>query len=439
MMIRERQSHNAQRLKVVFFDHTAQLGGGEFTLFDIVRSLDPAHYSPLVLLASDGPLNDLCRAHGIETHILPLAPNVLHTRKDSLTSSGLFRPRIMWNIFTYAFRLGSFLRKYKAHLVHTNSLKADVLGGFGARLAGVPVIWHVHDRIENEYLPRFAVTTFRRLCRFLPNGIIANSQATMDTLKLPSSAKTAVAYSVMKTFELGAAGKSLPEPSNLRIVGLIGRISKWKGQHIFIEAISRIRERFSDVRFQIIGAALFGEQTYETEIKTLANDLGLNDCLEFMGFRDDVPDLMSKMCLCVHASISGEPFGQVVLQAMAAGKPVIATDGGGIPEIVVNGETGLLVRMNDVDAMTEAMIALLNNPDYANALGKAGQERATPIIYTTSASTSASPFNCRTTTSMPLATPKNLASRWVAIFWQTRKHSCSFMHFLLLLLRKMRR
>lgn len=157
-------------------------------------------------------------------------------------------------------------------------------------------------------------------------------------------------------------------------IGLIGRISPWKGQHIFIQAAAMIRDEFPNVQFQIIGAPLFSETEYESQVKHLARE-HLGEQVEFTGFVNDVQSVLAKLHIVVHASTVGEPFGQVVIEGMAAGKPVIATNGGGIPEIVVDGVTGLLVKMNDAGALADAMASLLHDPKKAQAMGKQGRER----------------------------------------------------------------
>ena len=116
-------------------------------------------------------------------------------------------------------------------------------------------------------------------------------------------------------------------------------------------------------------APLFSEQDYELEIQTLARTLGIHESVEFTGFRQDVPEQIQAMDLVVHASIIGEPFGQVVIEAMAAAKPVVATRGGGVPEIDVDSQTGLLVPMGDANAMADAICALLENYERACLIG----------------------------------------------------------------------
>jgi len=380
-----RSSHPAPR-RILFVDHTAKLGGGEIALLNLVRHLDPTRYTPLVLLFSEGPLKDRLEEAGIQTHVLPLSPSIINTRKDTLGTKSLLRPRDIFAAVRFIRRLRQFMRAQNIALVHTNSLKADVLAGIAARLAGIPVLWHVRDRIDADYLPGGVVRVFRWLCRIVPDFVIANSAATLDTLALASKYLTATVHSGIEL-----AGRisivhdgmqytksptaSAPSSRRGQLIGLIGRITPWKGQHIFLKAAAQVLKRYPETRFQIIGAALFAEQPYEDQVKALAKSLGLENAVEFTGFRNDVPQLIDQLDIVVHASTTGEPFGQVVIEGMAAGKPVVATNGGGIPEIVVDGVTGLLVPMGDSVAMATAICRLLEDPQVAQRMGRFARQR----------------------------------------------------------------
>ena len=156
---------------------------------------------------------------------------------------------------------------------------------------------------------------------------------------------------------------------------MVGRISPWKGQDIFIRAAALVRQTRPDVRFEIVGSVLFGEEAYESQIHQLVETLGLQDTVLFLGFRNDIPELIAAADILVHASTTPEPFGQVVVQAMAAGKPVVATRGGGVLETVVEHQTGLLVPMGDAPAMAAAILTILANPVQAAAMGRSGRRR----------------------------------------------------------------
>ncbi len=371
---------------IVFFDHTAMMSGGEIALLHLVQHLDRRRYLPVVVLSAEGPLLAKLVDSGVETHVLLLDESVSETRKDSLGARGLLRPGAALNVVRYAWRLARFLKARKADLLHTNSLKSDVIGGIAGRLARIPVIWHIRDRIATDYLPKPAVTGFRWLCRILPNYIITNSEATLKTLCLDVEGRAAVIHSgVTKTYVRvvhdGVEDAAVPEIKPIRgygqspVIGLVGRLSPWKGQHIFLAAAAEVRKQFPTSRYQIIGSAMFGEDAYEAEVRQLCETLGLSDCVEFTGFRKDVPALISQLDILVHASTIGEPFGQVVVEGMVAGKPVVATNGGGVPEIVEDGVTGWLVPMGESTPMAEAIMRLLRDPVGSAEKGAAGRMR----------------------------------------------------------------
>jgi glycosyltransferase involved in cell wall biosynthesis len=385
--------------KILFVDHTALLGGGEIALLNLVRFLDRRRYVPTVLLFQEGPLARRLREQGAQTEVMPLAGSVANARKDSLGGKSLLRMADAAVAGAFVWRVARFIRQCGADVVHTNSLKSDLIGGLAGRLAGVPVVWHVRDRIEDDYLPASVVKVFRLLCRVVPTRVIANSDATRRTIdrfrnentstildgtnmKAASAGerhgreeRTTVVYSgTLIEADDGVPQRASSSPAS-PTVGLVGRITPWKGQDVFLKAAAEVRKRFPEARFQIIGAALFDEKEYERKVHRLAAELGLEEVVEFTGFRDDVPQLIAKLDVVVHASVTGEPFGQVVIEGMAAAKPVVATDGGGIPEIVVDGETGILVAMRDHSAMAAAICSLLADPARAAEMGAAGRRR----------------------------------------------------------------
>lgn len=371
-------SSEAKTLKtILFMDHTARMGGGEIALLNLVTALDPARYRSVVVLATEGPLAAKLQAQGVETRVEPLDPSVRDTRKDSLGLLSAARVRQVWATLTYAFRMARLARRLKADLIHTNSLKADLYGGLAGRLAGIPVVWHVRDNIDGNYLPSPVAAAFRWLAGVVPTAVIANSENTRRTLRLPRRKTSAIVYSgvaeELVRAEQEAAGKtSFPEAP---IVVLVGRIAEWKGQHIFIQAAAEVVKKFPKARFQIVGSPLFGEYDYERSLHELVQTLGVDAQVEFLGFRDDVAALLAQADVVVHASTLGEPFGQVVIEGMAAGKPVIATDGGALPEIVLPGETGLLVPMGDAPAMAAAIDFLLSDFARARNMGNAARQR----------------------------------------------------------------
>lgn len=356
---------------ILFLDHTARMGGGEIALLRLATALDPHRFTPVAVLGSDGPLRHVLTQAGIETHVIALDTAVRETRKETLGWRTLLRPRALLSLAIHVGKLVRFLRKRRIDAVHTNSLKADILGALAARCAGIPVVWHVRDRIADDYLPAPAARAFRLLARILPHRVIANSEATLRTLGGEPCATRCVVHDGIPP----ACKASGETPSGGPVAGLIGRIAPWKGQHLFIQAAYLVHRRIPEARFRIIGSALFGEESYERGLRQLVHTLRLENIVTFEGYRDDIPAALAPLACAVHASVLAEPFGQVAAEAMACGKAVVAVNAGGIREIVVHRRTGLLVPMGDAAAMASAIETLLRRPSLARRMGLAGQKR----------------------------------------------------------------
>lgn len=371
--------------RILYLDHTGAMGGGEIALLNLLKHLDRSRYHPVVALFAEGPLAGRLSQAGIENHLLALSDSVAQTRKESLKGWGLLRGDALAQLLGHVRRVARFIAGGHYDLVHANSLKSDIIGGLAGKLAGTPVLWHVRDRIHADYLPWQAVIGFRTACCLLPDFVAANSQATLDLLR-PAFARVRgqrQARRRMRVIHDGVTADAFVEariesskaaPARITI-GLVGRIAQWKGQEIFVRAAAAVLARYPGCRFRIIGAALFSEQDYETSVRRLVRDLRLEHTVEFTGFRADVAEAIAELDILVHASITGEPFGQVIVEGMAAGKPVVATNGGGVPEIVQDQVTGLLIPMGDPNAMADAICRLLADPSAAAEMGNRGRER----------------------------------------------------------------
>lgn len=165
----EAQTHR----RVVFLDHVARLSSAEIALvhlIDACRDDIRAH----VILGEDGPLVERLRGVGADVEVISMAPQVRDARKDDMTAG-----RLPWrsaaSLARYTLIVRRRLRELQPDLVHTNSLKAAIYGGLAGRLAGLPVVWHIHDRIASDYLPRPAVAVVRLMARCVPSWVLANS------------------------------------------------------------------------------------------------------------------------------------------------------------------------------------------------------------------------------------------------------------------------
>jgi len=154
------------------------------------------------------------------------------------------------------------------------------------------------------------------------------------------------------------------------VVTTVGRLQQWKGQHVALAAAVRVVREFPQARFLIVGDALFGiEKEYPQRLRSLVRELGLGDRVMMLGHRNDIPAILAASDVVLVPSINPEPFGIVTIEAMAAGKPVVASNAGGSLEILTHGDTGLLVPPNSPDALAEAIMQLLANRELRSAIG----------------------------------------------------------------------
>ena len=358
-------------VRVTYIDHCAQLSGAELGLARLVPELDASTH---VVLGEDGPLRTRLEAAHVPVEVLALDRDLARTRRTDVGRR--LDPRTVLRTVSATLALRSRLRELDPDVVHTNSLKAALYGAAAARLAGIPVVWHIHDRIADDYLPGPAVSLVRALSLVLPNAIIANSRTTRATLPR-RAAVTVIAMPIdAATLE---PGPRTPDPDRPFTVAMVGRLAPWKGQDVFVDAFARA---FPDgpERAVIVGAAMFGDDDYAELVAARIERHGLTDRIELVGFVDDVPAVLHDVDCLVHASVVPEPFGQVVVEGLAAGLPVIATDAGGPAEILTDGLDGLLVPIGDADALAAAMGRLRTDTALRRRLSVAAIERAADFL-----------------------------------------------------------
>ncbi|MBI4172523.1 MAG: glycosyltransferase family 4 protein [Actinobacteria bacterium] len=365
----------AEPLRVALVDHTARLGGAEWSLLRLVERLDPAEVRAAVVLGEEGTLGDRLRAAGVPVVVCALDASLRERRKDSLDGRGLADPRSIALAAGAVLRLRRVFRELEAEIVHTNSLKAHVLGGLAGRIAGARVLWHVRDHLAEPYLPRAAVRAVRLAARVVPDAVVAVSESAARTVPRRDVAV------VHQGVDLPPLDGGRPDNGTLR-VGLVGRIAPWKGQDVFLAAAAQVARAFPGAEFVLAGSPLFGEEDFEHELRATAERGDLRGRVQFLGFRDDVHAVFRELDVAVHASTQAEPYGNVVVEAMAAGKPVVASAAGGVLEIVEDGRTGVLVPPGDADALAAALNRLLGNPAERDRLGSAArrcvEERFSP-------------------------------------------------------------
>jgi glycosyltransferase involved in cell wall biosynthesis len=364
-------------LRVVVLDHTAQPSGAELSLLRFLQDLPGVRAH--VILGADGPLVERLRAAGVEVEVMAMDERARGLSKDAVRP-GTVPLASAVATGAYVARLARRIRQLRPDLVHTNSLKADVYGGAAARLAGVPVVWHVHDRVSEDYLPAGAVRLLRGLARVVPAALVANSRATAATL--PGGVPTVVVHEPLPPAGPAPArrhrdGGDPGDGGGPFRVGIVGRLSPWKGQDVFLRAFAAaFPPGTPGVEAAIVGGALFGEAGIEGTLRALCDELGIAGVVDFRGFREDVDAELARLDVLVHASVIPEPFGMVVVEGMAAGLPVVAVGEAGPTEVITDHVDGVLYPINDDAALAAALRELHGDPDLRERLGRAAMVRA---------------------------------------------------------------
>lgn len=357
-------------LRVAYLDHTAKWSGGEIALFHLLANLyRSGSVQPLVILAEEGKLAEKLRELGIDVRIIWLDEKSRSRHRNTVDFTLLLSG---FRVIRHGVKLARILKDEQVVCVHTNSLKSAFYGGVAAKLARLPLVWHIRDQIDSPYLRPNIARFIRMLAKLIPNGIIANSHSTMSTLDLPKRRirDALVAYS---SYDGPIGAREEENRMEKFTVLLVGRLDEWKGQHILLDA-ARAFLGDSRVQFWLAGDALFGNTLYKEKLEKQIHDEKLTN-VKLLGHVDPVRNVLQEADLLVHTSIIPEPFGQVIVEGMANGLPVIATDMGGPREIVVDGETGLLIEPSDPRVLEQAIRWMMEHPEERRRMGVLAMQR----------------------------------------------------------------
>ncbi|WP_299954897.1 glycosyltransferase [uncultured Modestobacter sp.] len=352
-------------MRIAVMMHTLRPSGAELAMLRLLPGL--AEHDITVIAGEGGPLE--ARLRELPVRLVRVA---LPAQLRGLGRQTGWRaiPAAAVASVGYTSRLIGVLRQGDFDLIHANSTKAAVFGTLPGLTTRTPVIWHLRDQLTREYMGRSA-GLIRILAGCFAAGVLANSASTLSTLPRSRGPRVVAASPLGPEVDFDFAPQS-PEPL---VLVMIGRISPWKGQDVFISALAALPEDAWKTAY-IIGSPLFGEDDYLASLTRLIADLGLADKVVLVGQVDDTTPWLHRAHLMVHASVLPEPFGQVIVEAMAAGTPVIATNAGGPAEIITAGVDGLLVEPGNVNALTTAISQLHGSPDDRESMIRAARETA---------------------------------------------------------------
>jgi glycosyltransferase involved in cell wall biosynthesis len=379
-------------VSIVFLSPTGQSGGAEAALVELLAGLRESHpsWSLDLIVASDGPLVGGAQALGIPVHVIPFPPALAQlgdwTVGPSVWSRAAFLARCAgsaWPAARYLGRLRRLLRDRDPSVIHTNGFKMHVLGAW-ARPRGTAVLWHVHDYVTRRAL----MATLLRFSRHRCSAAVANSRSVADDVKALCGGELPV-HPVWNAVDLSRYApegpqvdldvlSGLPRRDDVVRVGLVATFARWKGHRTFLAALAKLPAS-PRVRGYIIGGPVYatsGSQVTLDELRQEAESLGLADRIGFTGIVSDSSSAMRALDVVVHASTDPEPFGLVIAEAMACGRPVVTSAAGGARELTEPNVNALVHAPGDADGLARAIHTLVINPTLRVQLGRAGRTTA---------------------------------------------------------------
>lgn len=365
------------RGRVLFFSSVGELGGGESCMLRLIAALRRKGWRPMLACPDRSPLAEAARQMGVALAAVS-APaffdegvfDELTLESSNAVYGAMARRRTLMNYgraLPAALQLAQLIRKSEINLVHSNSPRSATMAGLAARLTGRPSITHVRDIFHTPFANRFK----RGLLDAFTNVYLAASRATADVM--PTRRPVVVAYDGLDPFVLEyCPGMTNPRRGE---IGMAALMTPWKGHDVFIRAAIRLAATRPEHRFSILGGDLGWKPLviYRRKLEQMISDAGMTDRIRLVGHSGRMLEWMSGLDVFVHPPTHPDPFPGVVLEACAAACPIVATRTGGIPEIVTDLESAILVPPGDDIALAHGIGLLLDDRTMAQRLGAEAQ------------------------------------------------------------------
>ncbi len=360
-------------MRILTVNNTADRYGASRCLERVFGALAEAGHQVHAVLPEDGPLVALLRARGVHVHVHPGLPivdrNLLKTTAGRLRFAAALPQSVIF--------LVRLIRRLRIDIVHTNTVVLPS-PSLAALITRRPHVWHIREILE-EFGPLWR--PYQRWVCGLSSAVVAISRCVRDQFDPQLRRKVQVLYDGLdptagvadRAAALGFRNR-FPEADTL--VGVVGRI-KWhrKGQEVLVRAAALLRQRFPGCHYVVVGAPSLGNEDHEIRLRALIAQHGLEPVVHLAGEIEDTAPVFAALDIAVAPSIQPEPFGCVVLEAMACGTAVVGSRAGGIAEQIVDGESGLLFKPGDPEDLAHQLEALLADPALRQRLASAGEHR----------------------------------------------------------------
>jgi glycosyltransferase involved in cell wall biosynthesis len=346
-----------RKINVLFSSLSGELiGGGQQSLLLLLKKIDKNKISPFLVCPSFGDLTNIARTLEIKTFIIPM-PKIKKIKVKSIIE------------------IIKIIKNNNINIIHSDSPRQAFYCGIAAKLCKKPFIFHVRTSMrQNIFFDYFLYLISRKVI------VVCNAAKKRFKWFINKKEKIEVIYNGVDLleFESKTEKKFLEKEFNIhenfKVIATAGQIIPSKGQEIFIKSAEKIiKEIDIPVNFMIIGS---GDIKYLNKLKQLTKELKIENNIIFTGFRNDIIRIIKVIDIFVLLSFLQEGISRVILDAMAAGKPVIATNVGGNCEIIENNITGILLSKNNlVENLTNSIVKMLLNPTIAKKMGENGKNR----------------------------------------------------------------
>ncbi|MFC4313299.1 glycosyltransferase family 4 protein [Steroidobacter flavus] len=367
-----------KRILFVESNRDGTVGGSYFLLLDLIRGLDRSRYEPIVGFHRENYLMDQFRAAGAEVvlfdNLKPVDFGALNGVLNPIKRLGnLYR-----GLYAQARVHAKYLREQRIDLVNlNNSMTRNHAWMLAARQVGIPCI--THEMGINQTYSFLSKYFGKRLDRIISlshaicKAMLENGGIDYPNIQVIHCGIDLTRYQIKETPAQLRQKHNVPE--GVPVIGVVGNVREWKGQETLVRATAILKKKYPDIRCVLVGDRGKGPSEYGDRLDRIEKELNLTGNIVHAGFQRNAIDYMEWMDVVTHTSIQPEPFGIVTLEAMSRSKPLVSTTIGGPAEVVVNGESGLLVDPGKPADLAAAVDRFLSDPEFARLTGKRGYER----------------------------------------------------------------
>jgi glycosyltransferase involved in cell wall biosynthesis len=360
-------------LRILFVHGGAELYGADRILWELVAGMIDRGHIAHVVVPGPGHLVAKLETAGAHVHVRNLGA----LRRKYLNPRGLLGRA--WRIAGATVWLMRLAHAQSVDVIHTNT-SIVFPGAFAAFLGRRPHVWHIHEittrpravwRAQSFVVPRLStrvVCVSKAVRENLVRGSSANGKARViyNGISVPVPARDA----------RQRVRAELNVPDDAVLVGMIGRVNRWKGQGVLLDAARILKGRRCSSRFLMVGGTFAGEEPLLASLKERARASGMHEVVSIQDFRSDVADVLCALDIFVLPSIEPDPFPTVVLEAMLAGLPIVAFAHGGVCEMIEHGVSGTLAAGKDSAALADAIESYVADPRWRRSVGERARERA---------------------------------------------------------------